>query len=182
MWSDIIKSLLELLKNAPRYLIAVAIVCGLLLFSPPGLQKTLGVESFVSAQRQWLGLALIGSLGIWLVTAGSNIFQWVKGHWDRRRRRKRVVERLNNLTEPEKQILRYYFAKNTRGNKLRIESGDVQALRNSGIIYQSASLGSLLDGFAHNITDFAWNYINSNPHVLEGSTNTYHTDEQEKFW
>lgn len=182
MWSDITKSILELLKLAPRYLVATAIVCALLLFSPPELQNALGTTDFVNSYRQWIGLALVCSFGVWLVAISSAGTKWAKGRWSNKRWKQSVAERLENLTEPEKQIVRYYFAKNTRGNKLRIENGNVQALVHAGIIYQSASLGSVLEGFAHNITDFAWDYIHKHPHVLNGTTNTYYTDERERMW
>lgn len=182
MWSDIIKSVLELLKLAPRYLVAVAIVCALLLFSPQELQEILGTTNFTHTYRQWIGLALVCSFGIWLVVIVAAGGKWGKDLWRNRRRKQRVAERLENLTEPEKQIVRYYYAKNTRGNMLRIENGNVQALINAGIIYQSTSLGSILEGFAHNITDFAWDYIHEHPHVLDGTTSTYYTDERERMW
>lgn len=182
MLSDITKSLLEFLKLAPRYLVAVVIVCAILLFTPQGLQKTFGTMNFVSNYRQWIGLALISSFGVWIVVISASASEWIKVLWKKRRGKKHIASRLEDLTEPEKQILRYYFSKNTRGNKLRIENGDVQALTRAGIIFQSASLGSLLEGFAHNITDFAWDYIHKTPRVLDGTTNTYYTDERERRW
>lgn len=181
MLPEITKSLLEFLKLAPRYLLAVIIVCAIFLFVPAYFLKTLGVADFVETYRQWIGFTLICGFGIWVVAIFASVSDWIKGLWLKRARQKRIAERLENLTEPEKQILRYYFAKNTRGNKLRIENGDVQALARAGIIFHSATLGSVLEGFAHNITDFAWDYIHQNPHVLDGITNTYYTDERERW-
>lgn len=182
MLTDITKFLLEFLKLAPRYLVAVAMVCAILLFTPLSFQKALGTTNFVNNYRQWIGLGMVSSFGVWLVVISASACELVKGLWEKRSWQKKVVSRLENLTEPEKQILRYYVAKNTRGNYLRIESGDVQALTQARIIFQSASLGNILEGFAHNITDFAWEYIHKNPHVLEGTTNTYYTDERERLW
>ena len=93
-----------------------------------------------------------------------------------------MTKRLHSLTEDEKQILRFYIAENTRANTLRIEDGVVQGLISDRIIYQSASLGSILDGFAHNINDFAWDYLHVNPHLLEGTTNTCRTDKRRRNW
>ena len=75
-----------------------------------------------------------------------------------------------------------YFAKDTRANTLRIDDGVVQGLAQNRIIFRSASMGSILDGFAHNITVAAWNYIFANPQVLLGTTNTYRTDKRERGW
>ena len=74
--------------------------------------------------------------------------------------------------------MRYYFAKETRANMLKINDGVVQGLVANRIIYRSASTGSLVEGFAHNITDAAWDYIHANPEVLQGTTNTYRTDKR----
>lgn len=90
--------------------------------------------------------------------------------------------KLEGLTEGEKQILRYYFAEGTRANTLRIDDGVVQELVACRILYRSSSVGDMLEGFAHNISDFAWDYIHSNPQVLEGTTNTYRTDKRESMW
>jgi len=182
MLTDITKSFLEVIKIAPRYLVAVAIICGTLLFTPETFQQSLGVTSFVDSYRQWIGLALVSSLGIWLVAIITLVFSWISRLLSERNQRKKIIKRLENLTEPEKQILRYYFAKNTRGNKLRMENGNVQALVHAGIIFHSSSMGSLLEGFAHNITDFAWDYIQKNSHVLQGTTNFYYTDERDRAW
>lgn len=178
MWSDITKSIVELLKLAPRYFLAVAVICALLLFTPSKFQTTLGVVGFVNAYRQWIGIAFVCSVAIWVASIAGIIDEQIKAMWYRKKLHARIAKRLENLTEPEKQILRYYFAKNTRGNKLRQESGDVQALVGARIIYLAAPIGSILEGFAHNINDFAWHYITEHPHVLQGTTNTCYTDER----
>jgi len=182
MLSDVFKSFLDYLKLSPRYLFAIVFICALLLFSPQSIQHTIGIISFVDGYRQWFGVVFVIALGLWVVAVITSALEYAKKQWRRWRLRQRIVTRLQDLTEPEKQILRYYFEKNTRGNKLRIESGDVQSLVQAGIIYQSAGLGSILEGFAHNIHDVAWDYIQKNPDVLKGSTDTYHTDERIPYW
>lgn len=48
-------------------------------------------------------------------------------------------------------------------------------------IYQSASTGNILEGFAHNISDFVWDHLHVCPNLLAGSTNSYRTDKRERF-
>jgi hypothetical protein len=72
-----------------------------------------------------------------------------------------------------------YFAKNTRANTLRVDDGVVQGLVADGLIHRSASIGNMLEGFAHNITDLVWDYIHVHPELLEGTTNTYRTDKRD---
>ena len=84
--------------------------------------------------------------------------------------------RLENLTESEKAILRYYVINGTRTNVLKIDDGVVGGLVSTGIIYRAAAMGDLMDGFAHNISDFAWDYLSVNPHLLDGKTNDVRND------
>lgn len=62
---------------------------------------------------------------------------------------------------------------------LKVDDGVVQGLVADQIIYRSASMGNILEGFAHNVTDFVWNYIHANSGVLQGTTNFYRTDKRE---
>ena len=72
---------------------------------------------------------------------------------------------------------RYYIANKTRANKLRISDGIVTALEADGIIYRSSSIGALVTGFAFNISDVAWDYLNKHPELLAGETDDWRTDK-----
>ncbi len=181
MFAEIVKSLIEILKLAPRYLAAIALIAGALILLPPDILAMLGLEEFSTEYRMWLGLSLLVSLGICLVSVVLWLYQSILDVLNRRSIRSFIVKKLNRLTEDEKQILRYYFAKETRSNTLKLDDGVVQELVRCRIIYRSARLGNLVQGFSHNINDLAWDYIHANPHVLEGSTNTYRTDKR-SYW
>lgn len=182
MISDIAKALIEFLRLAPRYLIAVGIFAGFLLFASDSLLQRLGLIAFTQQNRPYLGLALVGTIALFVVSLAADLIGLVRTWRRRRRARANITARLGHLTEGEKQILRYYFAKNTRANSLRVDDGVVQELVAEGIIYRSANLGDMIDGFAHNISDLAWDYIHLNPHLLDGTTNTYRTDKQPSLW
>lgn len=182
MIADAAKTFLEFVKLAPRYLISLGVMAGVLLFANENFLKLIGVLEFTHDNRLILGLTLVVTISLFVVSIASdgiNIVQW---RWRRRKNYLRIINRLNHLTEDEKQILRYYYAKQTRANYLRIDDGVVQELAKEGIIYCSASLGNMLDGFAHNISDIAWDYLHKHPHLLNGSTNTYRSDKQPSFW
>lgn len=182
MISEIAKTFLEFLKLAPRYLIALGIMASFLLFIDEKLLKFIGVFEFAQSNRPLLGLALVVTVALFAVSASADILSLVTGWWGKRRFYRHITDRLNRLTEDEKQILRFYIAMNTRANMLRIEDGVVQGLKSDCIIYQSASLGNLLEGFAHNINDHAWDYLHAHPQLLNGNTNTYRTDRRESTW
>lgn len=182
MFAEAAKTFLEFLKLAPRYFIALGVMAAILLFANEEFLKFIGVFEFAQDNRSMLGLTLVVTGSMFAVSVAAYGISIVKGWWRKRGFYRRVTERLNCLTEDEKQILRFYIAKQTRANVLRYDDGVVQGLVSDRIIYQSSSLGNMLEGFAHNISDFAWDYLNVHPHLLEGTTNTYRTDKRESYW
>lgn len=182
MIADAAKTFLEFLKLAPRYLIALGVMAAFLLFADEKFLKFIGVLGFGQDNRPMLGLTLVVTVALFVVSVVGDGITLVKQWWFKRRRYLRIAERLQCLTEDEKQILRFYIAENTRANTLRIDDGVVQGLKANGIIHLSASIGNALEGFAHNISEFAWDYLHVHPHLLDGSTNTYRTDKRESYW
>ena len=182
MIAEAAKTFLEFLKLAPRYLIALGVMAAVLLFASEEFLKLIGVLEFAKDNRPMLGLTLVVTGALFAVSVVGDGIALVKQWWFRRRRYLRIAERLQCLTEDEKQILRFYIAENTRANTLRIDDGVVQGLKANGIIHLSASMGNALEGFAHNISEFAWEYLHEHPHLLDGSTNTFRTDKRESYW
>lgn len=182
MIADTAKAFLEFLKLAPRYLIALGIMAAFLLFAGNQFLERIGVLEFAQNNRPMLGLTLVVIVSLFVVSVSVDVISLVKKWWYQKKFYGRITKRLNCLTEDEKQILRFYLAENTRANSLRIDDGIVQELVAARIIYRSASLGTMLDGFAHNISDIAWDYLQLNPHLLEGTTNTYRTDKRPSYW
>jgi hypothetical protein len=179
---EIANTILEYLKLAPRYFIAISAITGFLLFGEDEILKKLGVFEFTQNNRSVIGFCLIGSAALFVLALFTEIITFMRKWQFTRKIHQRIIERLNNLAEDEKQILRYYIAKQTRANILRIDDGVVQGLVACGIIFRSASVGNMHEGFAHNISDFAWDYLNVQSHILQGSTNYYRTDKQDRYW
>ena len=175
-------SFLKFFELAPRYLAVVAIVTGFALFAPNETLDAIGISQITKDHRAWVGGGFLVSSAIVLVGSfiflKDKIFVRVIRRRKKQRFKERIEGRLEKLTEEEKQILRFYHVKETRSNKLKVDDGVVSGLVSAGIIYRSASVGDMLEGFAHNITDVAWDYIHKHPEILDGSTNTYRTDSR----
>ena len=169
------------MKLTPRYLIALGIVAAFLFFSPESILKNLAIHDFAQNYRSWISFIFILSSVLLIVTVIIEITKWTKRWWRERKFYNHMSDRLNSLTEDEKQILRFYIAKQTKTNVLRLDDGIVQGLVSAGIIYRAASVGNLLEGFSYNISDVAWDYLNVYPHLLEGTTNTYRTDKRKRW-
>lgn len=181
MGADIAKVLLDCLKLAPRYLFAIAVVSGFLLFGSSKLLQQLGVGQLAENNRAVLGIVLLSAIALLIAVLGSDVVALLRRRWRERRFYRNMLQRLRVLTEDEKQILRFYVAKQTRSNVLRPDDGVVQGLVTVGIIYRAASIGSVIEGMAYNISEFAWNYLNINQHLLDGCTNTYRTDRRREW-
>jgi len=114
MFTEAAKTVLEFLKLAPRYLIAFGVMAAFLLFASENFLKFIGVFELTQNNRPMLGLTLVTTVAIFAVTSVGNAISFVKQWWARRRSYLRISERLQRLTEDEKQILRYYIVENTR--------------------------------------------------------------------
>ena len=181
MSDDYLKTFLEFLKLAPRYLISLGLIAALLIFVPDKWLKLLSVYDFAQHYRSWLAMLLIISGVLFTVDRSEKISHWMRNRIQARKIKKRQLQRLNSLTEDEKQILRFYLAKETRTNYLSLDDGVVQGLVSAGIIYRNATIGNPLE-FAHNIAEFAWEYLHENEAILDGMTNLMRTDKREKRW
>ena len=178
-WS---KNLLELLKLTPRNTAPLLIVSSILLFGSDELLKTIGMLQLTKDYRIIIGAVFMLSLAILVTHIAFELFAKINKRWRRRKVYTKIKKRLNALTEDEKQILRYYISQNTRANTLRYDDGVVQGLRSAGIIYQSSSLGTALEGFSYNIIEFAWDYLHVYPHLLDGHTDIARTDKRTNSW
>ena len=122
-------------------------MAGALLFLNRATLEQLGVANIADANREILGLTLVVTSSLFVTSLCADLMgvgvSWIRSQSNL----KKIEHRLNNLTEDEKQILRYYLAENTRANTLRVEDGVVQGLKSSGVIYMSASMGNLVEGF-----------------------------------
>ena len=178
-----LQHIIEVLKLAPRYLAAIGLFCGFILMIPESLANGLGVRNFAQNYRQWFGVAFIAALSLLAADWCVKIIDVVMNRMRLAKYHERILKRLHGLTEEEKQILRYYIAGQSKTNILRIDDGVVNGLVSAGIIHRISELGSIIEGFAYNISEFAWEYLNENYSLLEGDTSTYRTDKrQSNHW
>jgi len=177
MPTDILKHALDAIKLAPKYLIAIAAVLAFLLFGPAELLQQIGAVDVAKNYRPWLGIGLLACVALLAVTIIQALYSHVALFMRNRTIERHMRERLHRLTEDEKQILRFYIGKQTRTNTLRHTDGIVQGLANERIIYRASNMGNLVEGFAYNIQEFAWDVLNEDMSLLNGTTDTYRTDK-----
>lgn len=182
MLTDLIKPALDALKLQTRHVVALAAVAGFLLFANAGALEFFHLAALAQQHRAVIALVWLCAVALLVVDVGRVL--WAKLHklCARRQLKQRVTQRLQALTEDEKQILRFYVAHGTRSNTLRVDDGVVQGLVAAGIIHRASGLGNVLEGFAHNIGQIAWDELHKNPLLLNGETSLMRTDRLSDFW
>lgn len=162
--------LLDWLKLSPRYLFVLSMVLGILLFGPKPFLYELGVQHFVDEFRMYIGIGFLLFSLLFLASAIQIIYTFFKDRAYSRGQRKMQLDRLNNLTKEEKEILHYYIANQTRTQSLPYDNGLVNELEKFKIIYRAANISQGYEIFAYNIQPWAWNYLNNKAYLLEVDT------------
>ncbi len=167
------KTALDVLKLPPRYFVTATILAAFLLFSDPETLKQFGAFEFASEYRKYIGIVFLASAALSI----NGILGYFGRSTQSLVRAREIKKRLNALTEPEKQILRYYIAKETRTNYLYMYDGIVEGLKAAGILTPAAERGPPTC-YPYNITDEAWNYLKKNRHLLLGETDYWRNDQE----
>jgi hypothetical protein len=162
-----LSKLLDAIKLSPRYLVPVFFASGFLLFSPTTYIASLGLDSFVTSYRSWIGLVFLVSSALLLSHFFISVWTWVKRKLDAKKSSNEAINHLRNLTPDEKALLQGYIFNQTKTQNLDMMNGVVNGLVHVGIIYQASRMGDLLEGFAYNIQPWAWEFLNKNKRLLE---------------
>ena len=101
-------AILEFIKLAPRFIFALGISAGALLFARDHILKRISLAEFVQKYRFGLGLILILSAPL-VVDTALPVFGSIKTGGAKRRFHRDVIKRLHHLTEDEADsaLLRY---------------------------------------------------------------------------
>ena len=176
MKETIIKFFISLFKLAPRYFFVIGIASCILLFANNNFLSRLGLKNFADNYRPLISIIAICSIGF--IFVDFILFCWKKGIFILKKLKSSLTIKryLRELTEKEKQILRFYIFQKTKTNSLRANDGVVVGLAQSGIIFLASSSGSVLNGHPYNIAPIAWKYLNKKPFLLEGTTQHQRND------
>lgn len=161
--------LLEKINFSPRYLVPVAFVTGFALFSSPTILDIFGIASLVSQYRAYLGAAFLISVAIITVHWSVQLYSIVEKRIASAKSVKSLQDRLHNLTEYEKRILRYYLKYQTKTAYLPLHDGVINGLILDGVVFRVTNVGNP-NNWAHNIQPWAWDYLNKTPHLLASAS------------
>jgi len=156
-------------KVAPVPLLAISIATGIILFTPPGFSRTLGIDEFRETYRGWIGSAFILSLSY----LAAHLAWWLRSIIMARRKRKQAEktrnQHLHDLTAEEKGYLAPFVFDGVNTQNFDIDDGIAGGLTPKGIIYRASIIFDVVHGSPYNIQPWARAYLRSNPQLLEGA-------------
>lgn len=171
----------ELLKLSPSKLVGAVISLILFFCIPEQWLQNMRILEFKQKYSYIFSIALLVSVVLLIMQicqiVGRRIQRQVR-EWEIRNE---IMQKLQLITEDEKQILRYYIFKQTRTNYLDIRNGAVNGLVAANIIRRSSEV-SMNVGFnnmifAFRISDIAWQILNENTEfIFNEESRFFHTD------
>jgi hypothetical protein len=165
-----ISAFIAALKAAtPQILLGVSIASAVLLFSSPGYLDSLGLRTIVDANRPLVGGLFLISVSVLL----SQLLWFLRPYlsWPLRAYlQSREQERtLKELGPDEKAYLFRYIKEQRTTQYFRIDDGVAQGLVRKRVIFQSAAVGYMEDGWAFNLSDWARRDLSKSPELLDGA-------------
>ncbi len=157
--------ILDWIKLSPKYLAAIAIFAGLLLFAPRSITETLGLFPIVEQYRTWIGLAFFLTVALLGVHVASWVFDSVKERWNLDQIKRMQIKYLHKLTNEEKAVLRGYILQKSRTQLLDYTDGVVSGLEGMSIIYRATTMSQRFN-FAYNIQVWIYDYLQKHQELI----------------
>jgi hypothetical protein len=161
--TELFEKVLSFAKESTKTFFIIGGLCIAIIF----FSDSLGTELIRDSLNPYPKLTLIVcALGI-----TGNSFQFVAGiirnKYTSHIRLTNSKRRLSSLTSEEKEILGKYIEFQTRAQSLDTNSGVVYDLKRVGFIFESTEFYDSYGSFSqHNITDWVWDYLNTNPELV----------------
>ncbi|KKK08773.1 superinfection exclusion B family protein [Bacillus sp. L_1B0_12] len=157
----------DIIKMSPKYLIAFMLFSGVsLLLGNSQLGISLGLKESIDEYKVYLGIVFLAS-SCFLI---SHFIYWLysilKFKIENKVRNKEMINRLNNLNDYEKRILRTFVLYNERSIQLEINDGTVAELELLRILFRSANISSGGMIFPYNLNSVARDYLTKNQNLL----------------
>ena len=170
MYMDFAK-ILDVIRQ-PRFVFAIAITTGLILFLPVSILQQIGLDQLINSYRSIIGLAFLGASILSSIHVITIVHSRIKDKGLQVAKRREQVRLLLETTPPEKHILYGFIKGATKTQRLDVDSGVVNGLIRKGMIYPTAnratsnvfhtSFHGPIFTCDHNITDWTWEYIKNN--------------------
>lgn len=158
--------MLDWLKEFPKHFLPFGIFAAISLFAPDTILSKIGIIEIRNQYKPYLGAVLV--LSITFVLSAGLTFAWdrAKEMMNNRLKKRKVIERLRQITPEEADILGEYLEKKTYTLTLGLTDGVAMGLAKSGIIWQASNMTYDPGACDFNISPWIWIYLNSNPEII----------------
>ncbi|WP_076861962.1 superinfection exclusion B family protein [Bradyrhizobium mercantei] len=146
--------------------LAALLASAALLFLPDGFVRQLGLEELRQTYRMYAGVVLVVSASLLSVALISALTKAAMRPWKDRQFQRLVRERLEQLTEAEKEFLRPYIVENENSIYAPISDGITGGLVAKQIIYRSSQVSHGFN-FPYNLQPLVRTILTQHPELLE---------------
>ena len=157
------KEYLDWIKLPPKYIFALSIVSGIVLYGPNSISEGLGLDLFLNDYRKFVGVFFL--LTVFLLFA--HIIGFLKIKYEKHTNSKKLKKRLFELTVIEKKILSKYIDNNTRTEYFNFTDGVILGLVHEHVLYRTSNISDNPPVFPFNIQPWAWDYLRKHPELLK---------------
>lgn len=162
-----ITNLADYFRKVPAaFLVAIVTVLGVILFLPMDLAKKLAINDFREEFRVYIGPAFLLTTSFCV----ARIYMFFINGYNQRKNIKARKEQLTKLTPEEKGYLVPFIRGQSNSVHVGMDDGVMAGLKAKGITYCPTNMGDVLTGFAFNLQPWAREYLEENPHLLNGAT------------
>lgn len=153
-----LKHILEGIKLSPKYLLALSLVSGFLIFANSSLLAVFGLTNFVKDARFWIGIIFLLSIMLLVSHTLFALGSLIKSQIRKFLKIRKMHARLYSLTPEEKNILLEYMRNDTRTCYFEFSDGRITELIYYDILYRSSNVGNLTN-WPVNIQPWAWDFL-----------------------
>lgn len=132
---------LEFLKLPLKYIWAIVIAAGLLLFLPESALQRIHAQKFMQDFGAYIGLAFLVFGILLIIQLVSTLYLKISRWMARNKRLSNSLMELLRLDPSEKAILREFFIQNQNTLQLPIDQATVSGLITKGILTSAGSMG-----------------------------------------
>lgn len=156
--SGFIDTALAAIKLAPRVLFAIWFFGVIVLFVPHSLASQFGLEAFRQDNRQWIGVATLGTFVLWITNAAVWAYRRLVGRIQAYRHRRRVLAELIRLSREERQVLAYFIHRGAPTQRLILTYAPARSLEAKGLLDSVPGAGSMFD-WPFVVPSFVWDAL-----------------------
>lgn len=138
---DWISKLFEIDKLPFKVVFLVAVISGLVAFSPETWLQHLQLDGFKEEYGSFVGIIFLGSFGLALTNVVIFVFTGLKRTYLKMKWKASLTDNLLSLDHSEQAVLREFYIQRKHNIELPINNSSVVGLMNKGIIRKAGRYG-----------------------------------------